>query len=175
MPLIAPYTFPGIVTQELQAGNVYAGAAPDGVLDPIDVTPPYFGGRVNFIGQCTQAGLFGPSTPNQGFTLGSIWYVGAGTTQVTVDVRQTLYPAATPVAFNYRVFDTETIGMQDNIGGGGAITLDPANFVFHFRVAPMLLPSTHVVVTSVGALAADGRCTIMFGPGWGLPPFAAID
>ena len=172
MPLTNPYSVPGVVTHEVTAGNTFTGVAPNGILDTIGIDAPYFGGRVNIFGQCTAAGLYGPSPAAQGLTIQSIRFNGAGTTQVTVAIRQNLYPTAAPVSFDYLILDTDKIGPTDNIGGA-ASQADPADFVYSFREPHLLLPNTSVVVVSAGALAADGRCTLNVRSRLGCPPLCS--
>lgn len=174
MPLNAAWTTPAIEIQELAIGNTFTGAAANGTLDAPAVGAPYFAGRIKYTGGCTTAGLFGPSPALQGYAIGGVMFVGAGTTNFVLSIKQTLFPAAVPVAQTYKLIDLDHVGYQDNEGGGAA-RLDPESFVFYFRHPIFVLPGAELQVVTTGNLTAVGRCSLMFTNGWGIPPLAAID
>ena len=174
MPLVAAWSTPQIEIQEVTAGNVFGGFESNGTLDTISVGAPYYSGRVKFFGGGTKGGLFSVAPDNQGLSIAGIQFVGPGTTDVMILIQQQLFPAAVPVQQSYLFFEASKIGYQDGIGGATA-TLNPESFVYYFRTPIFLLPGARANVISTGVLTSAGRCSIIYGNGWGVPPLASID
>ena len=157
-----------IEIQEVVAGNDFSGVASNGTLDTLDTVAPYYGGRVKFTGGGTDGGLFS-SIPNQGRAVVAIVYHGPGTTRFVASLRQELYPSGSPVVTESKILDTDLVGPMDNIGGGGAVTLDPASFIYIPREPILLVPGTFLKCVTTGNISGMnvGRIEVRFGYGWG--------
>jgi hypothetical protein len=153
---------PEIVIHEVKSGTNVNGNLPDGVQETLIQGPPYFNGRVEFYGQCTDAGRFA-SNPRTGTFISSIMFDGAGTTAFTCKIEGTVYPAAAPVTSSVTLFRNNGFTYLQSPGATATVS----SWVFHPARPVFVPPGYDIVLTTTGNMPAGGRITFMIGGSWG--------
>ena len=97
----------------------------------------------------------------------SVRYVGPGTSNVFLDIVQSLYPASSPIGVEYKCWQADWLSVQDNIGHS-TNSVNPESFVFLFRRPMFLAPGEQLRVTTTGNLTSGARIEIRFTYGWGV-------
>jgi len=152
---------PELVIQEVLSGNTFTGLAPNVPVETITQTAPYWNGRVNFYGQATDGGLY-TAPADIGTNIGQIMFKGEGTTGFSLSIRSALWPSASPVTFDYTLFDDTSL---HDVQGSSLATTE--SFVYAPSSGIFVPPSHSLVFTTTGALTANGRIMFYIGGGWG--------
>jgi hypothetical protein len=152
---------PELVIQEVVSGGTFTGVASDGTLAAVTQGAPYWNGRVNFYAQGTVGGLY-TAPADIGTNISQIMFKGEGTTGFSLSIRSALWPASSPVTFDFTLFDDTSL---HDVQGKALATTE--SFVYAPSCGIFVPPSHSLVFTTTGALTADARIMFYVGGGWG--------
>jgi len=152
---------PEIFIHEVASGGSFSGIPSNGTLQGAAAsnTDPYYGGRVNFYSQGTDGGLY-QAPAGIGTTLFQLSFLGAGTTDWSLDLVSDSYPASAPVSFSQNILTYST-------GIVSSFFTSAEQFVW-VPTRPIFVPPNHYLkFSTVGTLSSDARLTFHVGGGWG--------